>query len=150
MDQKDRFITYFREVQPKFSRIYATILEKANLTLPQYALLNELVIVGTVPMTEASKKLHISKPAVTSLVDRLEKAKYIKRIAHPKDRRVYLLQIQPHGEKVVHEAQSHILRILLKTLSGFSAAEKATVNKFYASLSHTLSDFFENSKKYTK
>ena len=77
---KSQFIDYFREIQVKFSRIYVELLSEGDITLPQYVLLSQLVSVGTIPMSEASKRLHLSKPAITNLVDRLEQKKLVRRL----------------------------------------------------------------------
>ena len=139
MSEKDKFEAYFREVQPKFSRFYFHILSQAGLTLPQYALLNQLALAGTMSMTEAGERLHISKPAVTNLVDRLEKNKFLKRLAHPKDRRVYLLEIQPEGKTIARKIQTQALNLLLRSLGSFSEGEQKTISRFYAELSKTIS-----------
>lgn len=140
MRETDEFIRSFREIQPKFSRVYALILMEAGLTLPQYALLSQLMDQGTLTMTEVSAKLHITKPAVTSLVDRLEKNKFLRRLAHPEDRRIFLLEIQPKGEKIVRTVQAYVLRLLLKTLGTFGPRERKTINRFYRLLSKTMDE----------
>ena len=150
MNERNEFTSHFRNVSVKFSRLYARILTNADLTLPQYALLNYLTNAGTVPMTRASKELHISKPAVTNLVDRLEKNKYLKRLPHSEDRRIYLLQIQPKGEKIVRKTQSHVLRILLETLNQFSAQERKIISQFYASLAATIGNVLNHAKQNDK
>src|SRR3989338_74444 len=99
--QKKEFAQFFREAQVSFSRFYSVALTAVDLTLPQYALLSQLGICGTISMTEASKRLHVTKPAITNLVDRLEEKKCLRRMAHAKDRRIYLLEILPKGEKLV-------------------------------------------------
>ena len=101
-------------------------------------------------MTLVSKEMHISKPAVTNLVDRLEKNKYLKRLPHPKDRRIYLLQIQSKGAKVVRTTQSHILRILLETLNQFSAQERKIISQFYASLATSIGNVLSHIKQNNK
>lgn len=140
MRETDEFIRSFREIQPKFSRVYARILMEADLTLPQYALLNQLVDRGTLTMTEVSAKLHITKPAVTSLVDRLEKNKFLRRLTHPEDRRIFLLEIQPKGEKIVRTVQAYVLRLLLKTLGTFGLRERKTISRFYRLLSKIMDE----------
>ena len=147
MSEKDRFIHSFREIQPKFSRVDTCLLTEADLTLPQYALLNQLVDRGTSTMTEVSEKLHITKPAVTHLVDRLERNKFLKRLAHPKDRRIFLLQIQPKGEKIVRKAQTRVLGLLLKTLEVFSPRERETISRFYTLLSKTMDETLTPSRR---
>ena len=140
MSEKEDFIRQFREVQPKFSRFYARILTQADLSLPQFAFLSLLANLGTVSMTEAGAKLHISKPAVTHLADRLEENQLLKRIAHPRDRRVSLLQIQPKGVKMVRKMQSQVLSFLLKTLDQLNASERKVITHFYALLSQTIDE----------
>lgn len=131
---KDRFTRYFRDIQVKFSRIYVQLLSRAHVTLPQYALLSQLVTTGIIPMSQASKCLYLSKPAITNLVDRLEQKKLLKRLPHAKDRRIYLLEVQARGEKLVYRIQSQILEFILKALNEFSAREKKVIVRFYALL----------------
>lgn len=150
MQEVKKFPGYFREIQTKFSRFYARILTQADLTLPQYALLNQLADRETFPMTEASEKLHISKPAVTYLVDRLERGKYLKRLAHPRDRRISLLQIQPKGEKIVREVQTTILHFLIKTLNQFSAREQKVITRFYGLLAQNMEEILSRPRKKRK
>ena len=140
MTDRDEFIRNFREIQPKFSRLCALSLNETRLTLPQYALLNQVASAGTMAMTEASEKLYLTKPAITNLVDRLEENKFLKRIPHPKDRRVFLLQILPKGEKLVRGMQSTILHVLLDTLDRFNAEEKKIISRFYVLLSQTMDE----------
>ena len=143
MASQDDFPSYFRQIQVKFSRLYAHVLQKTNLTLPQYALLNELAAQGSIPMTEISEKLHITKPAVTHLVDQLEKKKLLKRIAHASDRRISLLKVETKGKKMVRCIQATILRFLLSTLDQFNAKEKAVITRFYGRLSQTVDEILK-------
>ncbi len=141
------FAEHFREIQPKFTRIYAKILTDADLTLPQYALLNQLLPLGSVSMTEISSRLQITKPAVTSLVDRLEEKKFLERRPHPKDRRVILLHILPKGVRIVSKIQSYALNILSKAYSQFGAVEQKAISRFYSTLSTTMDEFMGMTKK---
>jgi len=150
MSEKEGFIRQFREVQPKFTRFFAQRLARARLSLPQFALLTQLVDRDRVSMTEVSRKLHISKPAVTHLADRLEKNKFLKRLAHPHDRRVSPLQILPKGERLVRAVQAEALGVLLKTLEAFNAEEKGTVSRFYGRLSQMLDRALAETKKRQK
>ena len=138
MSGREEFVRQFRRIQPKFSRFYARLLTEAGLSLPQFALLSQLLARGAVSMTEVSAKLHISKPAVTNLVDRLERKKYLKRLPHSEDRRVSLLQILPRGEKLVRKAQGEVLNFILKTLREFDRGEQKIITRFYTRLSETL------------
>ena len=147
MNEKEAFTHYFRAVQPKFTRLCVRNLSREKLTIPQFAALNVLAAAGTLPMTELSSKLYITKPAVTNLVDRLEKNKFLKRIAEPGDRRVHLIRIDPKGEKLVQKMQASILESLLKTLEQFGASEKKTIIRFYKQLSEIMDKFLLDTKK---
>ncbi len=138
MNERHEFIARFKELQPKFPRLCARHLGQAHLTLPQFVVLNLLIQSKATPMTEISTRLHITKPAVTSLVDRLERNKFVRRLEHAKDRRVILIQILSKGEKVVREMQTAILGPLLKTLEHFNASERKIVSRFYAELSKMM------------
>lgn len=146
MNDREAFAASFRELQPKFSRIYAQMLGRIDLTLPQYSLLHQLILWGTVSMTEISTHLQITKPAVTNLVDRLEEKKYLKRIPHAKDRRVILLEILPKGKKIIAEIQGRSLELLLKAYDQFTGAEHGTIQRFYATVSKVMDDFLLRSK----
>ena len=89
-------------------------------------------------MTEAGSRLGITKPAVTNLVDRLEKKGFLQRSSHTKDRRIFLLEIKPKGKTLVRRVQGEALCVLLKTLEKFTGREKETVARFYEFLSHAL------------
>lgn len=146
MTDQDQFTTFFREIQVKFSRIYAQLLSKADVSLPQYALLSQLVSTGIIPMSEASKRLHLSKPAITNLVDRLEQKKLLKRLPHSKDRRIYLLQVQERGEKLVRQIQSQVLKFVLATLNKFKESEKKVIVRFYSLLLKNVGEFLIQKK----
>jgi DNA-binding MarR family transcriptional regulator len=141
-------IEQFREIQPKFSRFYTRMLLQAGLTQPQYAVLLELLQAYPEPMTmtAVSCKLYITKPAVTNLVDRLEKSGFLKRAAHPNDRRISLLQILPPGKKIAEKIRSRFLDVMMSAVKLQSEAEKKTVQRFYLLLSERLDEEFRISK----
>ena len=145
--EKQEFARFFREAQVSFSRFYSVALTSVDLTLPQYALLTQLSVSGTISMTEASKRLHVTKPAITNLVDRLEEKKCLRRIPHAKDRRIYLLEILSKGEKVVRNIQKKVFQILLQTLAEFSTHEKELIIRFYGYLASHIKNAFPAEEK---
>lgn len=146
MNHREEFVASLREVHPKFSRMYTQMLDQVGLTLPQYTLLYQLILLGSVSMSEISSRLGITKPAVTSLVDRLEEKKYLRRVPHPEDRRVILLEILPKGKKIITEIQGESLNLLLKAYDQFSGKEHAVISRFYAAMSKVMDDFLLRSK----
>jgi len=142
------FIRVFREAQPKFSRFYACLLEEKGLTLSQYAVLSELASAGKpLTMTWLSKKLYITKPAVTSLADKLERNDFAIRKPHTSDRRVQLLKIQPRGLKAVHQTQNAVLKVLLKSFSRFSTVGQGMLTCFYSEISSSMDSVLKGAEK---
>jgi MarR family transcriptional regulator, organic hydroperoxide resistance regulator len=146
MDERETFVASFRELHPKFSRMYAQMLDRVDLTLSQYTLLYQLMLLGTVSMTEISDRLEITKPAVTNLVDRLEEKKCLKRVPHVEDRRVILLEILPKGKKIITEIQGQSLGLLLKAYDQFNEKEHQVISRFYITVSKVMDDFLLRSK----
>ena len=146
MKIKGEFPDYFRAIQVKFSRFYAAALNKADLSISQYALLNHLVSSGSTPMCEIGEKLHVTKPAVTHLVDKLEKAKFLKRISHPTDRRVSLLKVLPKGVRVVKQIQEKVLGIVGHALHEFKPAEQKIILRYHSLISEVIDQVLNESE----
>lgn len=53
--------------------------------------------------SEIAEKLILSRASVTSLLDSLEKYGYVRRTAHPDDRRMLLIELTDDGRRVAHE-----------------------------------------------
>ena len=98
-------------------------------------------------MTDLSKRLFITKPAVTSLVDRLEEHRFASRKAHPSDRRIQLLEIKPLGLKAVERTQNAVLKVLLKSFSRFDKAGQQMIACFYSDISSNMDVVLKGTKK---
>lgn len=144
MESNKEFAKYFSDIHSDFSRFINWLLMKADLSMPQYALLNLLVTKGTMSMTDASKALGITKPAVTHLADKLEERKYLKRESHPKDRRMYLLRAQSKGGAVIKNIQGHFFDYFFRTLEAFNGKEKKILVRFFALLSADAKKTIQN------
>lgn len=140
------FPDYFREIQVRFSRFYASVLNKADMSISQYALLNQILSSGPIPMSEVGEKLHITKPAVTHLVDRLEHRKFLKRISHPTDRRVSLLKILPKGEHIVQRIQENVFRVVTEALRTFDSKERDVIVRYQRFISEIIDDVLNQSE----
>ncbi len=145
--EKD-FVDNFRQTQPKFSRLYACLLTHEGLSLAQYALLSELTAAARpLTMTELSRRLYITKPAVTSLADRLENNRFVRRRPHPSDRRVQLLEIQAKGLRAVKQTQDAILKILLQSFSRFNVSGQTMITSFYKNISSSIDALMKGTEK---
>ena len=146
MSRHQEILNPFREIQVKFSRIYARVLCESDLTLPQYALLSHLAFHGSKSMTDASRELHVTKPAITYLADLLEKKKLLKRTPIPGDRRIHKLEVTSKGSGAVERVQKLVLSFLFKSLEKFDARAKKTIIAFYKELALTMNVFLAKGK----
>jgi DNA-binding MarR family transcriptional regulator len=78
--------------------------EAADLSPPQFKALLSLVPGGSQSMRALADGWRCDASWVTGIVDGLEERGYVKRQAHPTDRRVKVVALTPLGEKVKAQA----------------------------------------------
>ena len=77
-------------------------LKPFGLTFARFELLALLSFTrsGALPMAKASARLQVHPTSVTNAVDRLESARYVRRIPHPTDGRATLVGISDDGRAI--------------------------------------------------
>ena len=75
---------------------FASLITK-NLTEKHAYILTALLEHGNQPISKFTSHLMVTTPAVTLLVDRLEKIGFIRRLDHKTDRRIKLVSLAPRG-----------------------------------------------------
>jgi len=75
--------------------------ELPNLTFKQYYYLDNIYRINNPTYSEIAEKLKVTKPAVTSIVNRLIKMDYLERIQSATDRRVYYIMVSNKGKKLI-------------------------------------------------
>ena len=123
-----------REIQVGFSTFHALTLTPEGVSLSQFAVLLCLAQERPRKMSEVARAIHVSLPAVTHLVDRLEQKRLIRRRGHPTDRRVSLLDLTPRGLKVVGSTQGRTLRILMGAVRRHRPSQQKIVIEFMEAL----------------
>lgn len=87
----------------------------------QYRTLGILLREGSpLPMSELGKRLYISKPYMTVLVDQLIRDGHARRIPDPNDRRVINIAITPEGVKYLKQGAAIYKDTIMDTLTGLS------------------------------
>jgi DNA-binding MarR family transcriptional regulator len=76
-------------------------LEELGISLPEASLLVFVLEAGPVGQSEIASKLDAGRAATGLRVDALEQRQLARRIAHPTDRRVWLVEITDAGRSVV-------------------------------------------------
>lgn len=130
----------FREIQFKISRFFTRLFSSEKLSFPQIFVLVQLFRDGNLPMSQLAKRLGITRPAVTNLIDHLVKEDYVERIASANDRRVILARLKKKGQSVIERVEAKWIDFLMKTVNKFSRSEQDTIINFYRSLSKSIDE----------
>lgn len=95
--------------------------------------------VGTMSVSEISRRLGIAKPNITPLVDRLYEAGYVDRQHDENDRRVVNIVLLPAGEEKLAAIRSTISRQIQVQAENLSVSEFRELNDALDSVVRILS-----------
>ncbi|MDD1679824.1 MAG: MarR family transcriptional regulator [Methanomicrobiales archaeon] len=93
----------------------------------QYRVLGVLTKAGPLPMSEVGKRLYISKPYMTVLVDTLIEQALVERRSDPSDRRVVQIAITARGTSYLKQSVNLYKEDLKEFLSTFSEQDLAVL-----------------------
>jgi DNA-binding MarR family transcriptional regulator len=142
MAQDNRLIFLLLTAQQKLRNYLKDELANrgVKITIAQSGILALLKQNSGRTMTELSQILSIDNSTITGLIDRLEKAGFVKRNSHPQDRRASQIMITPEGIDEVTRSVAVIRRVNEEIKAGFTPHE---VEAF----KNVLGSFFEKFKK---
>jgi len=100
------------------------------------AMLND---VGTMSVSEISRRLGIAKPNITPLVDRLYESGYVDRQHDENDRRVVNIVLLDAGKEKLDAIRATIARQIQLQADGLSVSEFRELNESLASVVRILS-----------
>ena len=104
-------------------------LRERGLTGSQLEFMRVLADSGSegVKLHEVSQKLFVTSGNVTGLIDRLEEAGYLARMAHPEDRRITLAMLTPAGRELFEEIHPTYVARIARVMSALTLAEQVTL-----------------------
>jgi DNA-binding MarR family transcriptional regulator len=108
------------------------VAEKLALHPTDLQFLNLLDLLGPMTPGTLARLSGLSSGGVTVVLDRLEKAGYVRRSSHPSDRRSILVGLVPARRRSVNANFDAAQRQLGSVLAGFSHQELQTVLKFFS------------------
>jgi DNA-binding MarR family transcriptional regulator len=131
-------------VLARFSTLYrdtGTLLlcrdsRRADLSVTERHVLNLAAshAPGTLTAGRIARLAGLSTGAVTGVLDRLERAGFLRRARDRGDRRKVLVEVLPAGDGVADPGSTAVRRVL----EGFSPAERAVVERFATELRRAL------------
>lgn len=119
-DIQDKAAEYLLALMPFYHKhIVRTGYGITGMQAAQYRVLGVLMKAGTLPMSEIGRRLYISKPYMTALIDTLIKEGLVERTPDLADRRVINISITEQGKKHLKQSitlYKNDLKDLLSTL----------------------------------
>ncbi len=82
------------------------LVDQLGVTGPQLMVLREARRIGSAPISALARKVNLSQPTVSGIVDRLEKSGLARRDRSASDRRSVAVTITPAGGRVLRDAPS--------------------------------------------
>ena len=98
---------------------------RGEITLPQLSVMECLARHGSRPMHEIARELDISRPAATSLVNRLIRQQLVRREHDTRDRRIVRVTIAAKGRRALHDIWSQKRRTLVHVFGHIAPHERA-------------------------
>lgn len=95
-----RSITQYMDIQSR------SLHKAAGITSTQLAILDQLALESPLPVSELSKRVHLSPATISGTVERLEKKGLIERSQSAEDRRRVDLRLTSRGEVILASAPS--------------------------------------------
>lgn len=98
-------------------------VEDSNITRRHFAILGTLDRVGVLPVSEIGKRLLISRPQMTYLVDKLIGLGMVERLPDKNDRRITNLTLTSKGKTVLEENRQSLRHNMIQKLSRLKKEE---------------------------
>lgn len=128
MDQEEKVqsvIHSFRDVSRFFYKQMWQHANELGVTIVQLQILKILAENPNISLQELTKRMSSGKSTVSSTVDRLVKADYVKRDRSEEDRRAIVLSLTKLGETKKKEGQT----LFIKRLSRLNEIDEAEIEK---------------------
>lgn len=110
MHTEDTVGNMIREINDELARQANNALRNSGLTLSQIGVLTHLDEApdGLLTIGELGKRLHVTQPTMSGLVNRLEKKQLVRVLGDPDDRRIRNVLITERGRAVCRDGEGHM------------------------------------------
>lgn len=122
--------TAIRRMSAQSVMLSEAMAARFGLKTTELECLDVLFLRGEASAGELAKATGLTSGAMTALLDRLERAGYVARMADPSDRRRVLLRIRPEAIAPIKAAYEPLAEQSFALWAGFSDAELAIVERF--------------------
>jgi len=113
-------------------------IHKGKITFQQLLILEFLERSGQLKMSEIAVFLDVSTAAVTGIVVRLVRQKYVERVYDKKDRRVIRIRLTPKGSQIVSKASQQRRNMVIKLFQNISDVDRTSYLRIIKQIRDTL------------
>lgn len=110
-------------------KLFKGVLGIPGMQLAGYRVLIALANCGPVPISEIARRLYISKPYMTRLVDMLIAGGFVERQPDERDRRVVNIAITGRGRERIKDMGAHFRDDIVSAISGLDKRDLARMNE---------------------
>ncbi|MFH1414220.1 MAG: MarR family transcriptional regulator [Candidatus Omnitrophota bacterium] len=137
------FANQLNEILPTiikgFAKSQANELYKGKITLPQFLILQILHKEGELKMSRLARFVNVTTAAMTGLVDRMVRDKYVVRMDDPNDRRIIRVKLTVKGSDLVKKINEQRRQMIIKTFGQISEDEREVYLKVLMRVKDILS-----------
>ena len=112
-------------------------MERYHITMAQFIILREIHD-GKTSVSRLAEAGHISRPAISRLVDILVNKSLVSRVENPVDRRHVQLSLTTDGDRLLLELYDHTRRWMAERLNSLNDEELTTLIQFLEMLRKTF------------
>jgi len=138
----DTIKTVAREISimvPKLiSRVKSDLIFREDITAQQMVTILTIGEIGEAKVTVIAKRMGVSPPTITGLLDRLQKKGFLKRFRDSKDRRIVFVNLTKKGYKFVEKLKKCIEQRWSELLSYLTEEERLTYLEIVRKLFNSL------------
>lgn len=128
-EDKDEILEGMFSVIPvlrkKVLRLSDVILKDQEISRPHFQIMKNLRTEGPCTMTELGKLLSVSKPNVTTLVDKLVELSIVQRKFDDNDRRITYIELTEQGRDYFDKLKESLKAAISNTMQKFSKEDLA-------------------------
>ena len=137
-------ITVLPVFRKKILRMSDDILRDQEISRPHFQIMKNLRTGGPCSMTELGKLLSVSKPNVTTLVDKLVELSIVQRKFDDNDRRITYIELTEQGRDYFEKLLETLKAALSKSMKKFSQDDlvlfKETMNNMQVLISRMIEE----------
>jgi len=144
MQNENNLENIAQNLMATFPLIFKKLLKKEesgickNLTPSHTQIMCLLENFGSMPISEIGKKLCISPPNMTPLIDKLIEENLVERIPNSRDRRIVNINLTDKGKEFLKKYKESIVNNLKSKLSDLTEEEQAELNTILGRLKEII------------